>query len=424
MNALVRFANTKRPLPRIYILVGLLVAGYMFMNLTLWRTKPKPSDDVSNGVDSALNTIAKPNQGLRDWELIKAKSSKDQTMLVSIGSYRDIRCPVTLISLHNNAKYAGRVFVGLIQQNHEDDVDCVEQALKDESSPAFKEWVTGHVRVIRMSYLDGKGPCVARAQIVNKLYLSEDWIFQVDSHTRFVPEWDDVLLNDINGLPPKSCLSIYPLSDDIDNAEIPDAHVENQRICRGEFNHEKVMQPGGVRYSYRDHPKTVQGRAIPFMAAGMMIYPGYATKEVPWDENLIYLFQGEEVLFSMRMTVKGYKFYAPAENICFHYYGRADKPKVWDKQAFDKTYVQEMNWSVQRLKYIVGQISIDKVDNPDYTLRQIEKYGINFEDPVQLENYNKFLYRWRPLSFKDQVDFNYCSKEPNPDNEVIPKNYF
>jgi hypothetical protein len=136
---------------------------------------------------------------------------------------------------------------------------------------------------------------------------------------------------------------------------------------------------------------------------------------------LTYLFQGEEVLFSMRMTAKGYKFYAPKHNLGFHFYGRGGHPKVWDKQSFDKTYGQEAAWSVQRLKYIVGQIPKEKIDKPEKVLKEIDKYGINMNDPYQRQNIEKFLYKWRPLSFANMTEFDYCYKHPNLDDEETIK---
>ena len=45
------------------------------------------------------------------------KPRNDQSIFVSLGTYRDPYCPMTLKSLYANAQHPERLFVGLFQQN-------------------------------------------------------------------------------------------------------------------------------------------------------------------------------------------------------------------------------------------------------------------------------------------------------------------
>jgi hypothetical protein len=53
---------------------------------------------------------------------------------------------------------------------------------------------TRQVRVLHVDAADARGPSWAR-YLVQQLYRGEDFVLQVDSHTRFVSGWDDELLS-------------------------------------------------------------------------------------------------------------------------------------------------------------------------------------------------------------------------------------
>lgn len=51
-------------------------------------------------------------------------ADRNGTIFVSLVSYRDPLCPRTLLELFSKARTPRKVFVGLVQQNEDGDVDC------------------------------------------------------------------------------------------------------------------------------------------------------------------------------------------------------------------------------------------------------------------------------------------------------------
>ena len=55
---------------------------------------------------------------------------QNNSIFVSIASYRDVECPNTILNLYKNAKNPEKIFVGIRQQNNTGDSDCLEELLK------------------------------------------------------------------------------------------------------------------------------------------------------------------------------------------------------------------------------------------------------------------------------------------------------
>ena len=51
---------------------------------------------------------------------------KKNSIFVSVASYRDNVCFDTIKSLFGMAKYPENIFIGICQQNKEEDYDCIE----------------------------------------------------------------------------------------------------------------------------------------------------------------------------------------------------------------------------------------------------------------------------------------------------------
>jgi hypothetical protein len=131
---------------------------------------------------------------------------KKDTIFVSIASYRDNECEKTVKSLFDNAKYKNNCFVGICQQNN--------NKIDDDSLINIKEW-NCNINIIRISYLEAKGPTYAR-YLCSGLWNGEEYYLQIDSHTTFIKNWDEKLINMIKELKNrnislKPVLSYYPI---------------------------------------------------------------------------------------------------------------------------------------------------------------------------------------------------------------------
>ncbi|KAL0485736.1 hydroxyproline N-acetylglucosaminyltransferase [Acrasis kona] len=339
------------------------------------------------------------------------KSMEGKKIFVSLASYRDINCMRTLQSLYRTAQYPDNVYVGVLQQNSDRDSDCLSVGRFDdpsaESDLKLLLKYQDHIRTVRIDATEAKGPVYARWLTVDSMYRDEDYIFQVDSHTRFSPSWDALLLKDISILPPKSIISHYPLDWDSQNDTLPAAATVHTHImCGGNWNGEGILQPGGAYFSLKDlQGKPAEGA---FVAAGMTFYPREAAKEVPVDPYLKHLFHGEESSISFRWASRGWKFYTPSENVCFHFYMRENFPKFWDQQPPE--YATNLKNSLLRVKYLMGDIELDEINEPDVVLKEYEKYGIDYKDPEQAKNMKIYLEKFG-IDMKKKTMMDRCNSE-------------
>jgi hypothetical protein len=130
-------------------------------------------------------------------------------IFVSIPSYRDgQRCGKTIKALFDNAKDPTKVIVGVIEQNKvEEDPECIvtyctlqnpkinqqeikklfqaSEKVKDEC-PYFRQ-----IRFLGVYHIGAKGPAYARS-FARKLLANEEYCMQIDAHSDFIPQWDQV----------------------------------------------------------------------------------------------------------------------------------------------------------------------------------------------------------------------------------------
>ncbi len=301
------------------------------------------------------------------------------SIFVSIASYRDDVCSSTLESLYSQARFPENIFVGICQQNNEEiDPDCFNLANVPE---LYKK----NVRIIRIPYTDAQGPNFAR-YLCSTLVKNEDYYFQVDSHSAFVKDWDIKcikMITDIKslGLSNKPVISHYP-------KEITDSDSYLQysvpRICKSFFNERGMLSFLGAE----EIDTNGEYYNTPYVAGGMMFCESSFLKELPYDPDLPYIFVGEEILLSVRFYTNGWDVFTPSENIVFHEYTRADKPKIWtdqtysDQEAFDKILVYLELHSDKNKKLIYTN------NNPIYGLGK-ERSLQDFYDFIKADTKNK-----------------------------------
>ena len=312
-----------------------------------------------------------------------------KTIFVSIASYRDNQCPITLKSLYENAKFPERIYVGICQQNKLEDIDCINK--EDEVVEKNRK----NIRVIKLEHYEAKGPTWAR-YLCSKLYDGEDYYFQIDSHTKVVKDWDEKLEDMIERIGyKKSVISHYPpMIEEYDG----NTTTNVPRICKSFFNDREMISFNGAE----NHETNGNCYEVPYVAGGMFFCKGEFLRELPFDPTLDYLFVGEEILLSARFWTNGWNIYTPSTNIAFHFYTRKDEPKIWtdmvykDDDAFDK---------VKSLLLLTKQ-NKNKIDN---------NYGLGKERTL-----NEY-YSFAGIDIKNRiVTKNFC--KPNNMEEVITNN--
>jgi len=229
---------------------------------------------------------------------------EDKSIFVSVASYRDVECTNTLKDMYEKASFPGRVFVGLVQQNKSGDQQC-----------AFSH---ENIHKLKLDYTQARGPCYAR-YLASCLYKGESYFFQIDSHTKFNHGWDTDLVEMLEGLPSKNAvISNYPVSwSDKENTKVP---------------HFKSTKRYGKYYTYNPVFSSMKTKHETHLGSSgcMLFMRGEVLKQVYFDSELDWVFDGEEFLYSARLYTYGYDFYRPTKNVVYHFFGRKGHPKFWD----------------------------------------------------------------------------------------------
>jgi hypothetical protein len=293
---------------------------------------------------------------------------------VQIASYRDPQLPFTLRDCLANARYPNRLHFCVAHQY--DGAEDIFEFTKNHPSGA-------RFTFLHIPYKASRGACWARHQIQQQ-YCGEEFTLQLDSHHRFVKDWDIICIDMLKGLQargfPKPLLTAYLPSFD-PNA---DPHRRVQQPWRMNFDR---FTPEGVIFfmpsTIPDWESLSQPVPARFFSAHFTFTLGRHCLEVPHDPN--YYFHGEEISLAVRSYTYGYDLFHPHRLVAWHEYTRKGRSKHWDD---DRKWHVRNNVSLKRNRGLLG---IDdegpEIDFADFgfgslrTVAQYEQYaGIRFRD--------------------------------------------
>ena len=333
-----------------------------------------------------------------------------QTIFISLASYRDMECSPTLLDLFRVARNPYRVYVGLAQQNRAGDTPCLlpemygpflcaasgvvteqhaaarEAAARrrvlhggvdfrgtqpDSGMALFDErvcFLSDHVRVRDIDSRQAKGPTYGRYMAM-LLYRGEDLTLVLDSHNKFRPMWDTLGTSMLTRYDdPKAAMSHYPEAYTPDKADIDVYKTTTAYLCKAFFMKKfGYLRLNGIvigspddfvqNNKFNDLYVATKSDAIrksrnfrlpqPWVAGGFLFSSATIFRDVPFDPHLPYVFDGEEVLYSMRLWTHGYNLYSPPRGLCFHIYGRPKAPKVWSEFMFWYTLQDQVRPRIQ-----------------------------------------------------------------------------
>lgn len=317
--------------------------------------------------DKWLLPMDRDNQGYNLFDV-----RDDNSIFVSLASYRDENCPATLVEMFSKADRPDYLFVGLVQQNCvsgcktgvleggvvndvEPDIDCYDTFCDTDIGAPYCD--NSQVRNFFVNEAESLGPAVAR-YFASKLWQGETYFLQIDAHSLFRKGWDTVYVNDIQATPsyPRSVLSHYP----------PDTKVAQYweqpgyRICGGIFasspvEYEIIRLTAGIP---QDRGIPEKPCPAPFVGAGFFFAHSTFLATVPFDPYVPWVFMGEEILLSLRFWTWGYDIYSPTKNVLSHMYVRRHTPKFWEtvNRLFKNpsTHNDLTRMIIHRVKYIAG----------------------------------------------------------------------
>lgn len=297
----------------------------------------------------------------------------NQKIFIQIASYRDPQLLPTLNDLISNAKYPDNLVIGICwQRSKEDTWDTLDEYRDDK-----------RFKIIEVDYKDSLGVCWARNS-VQQLYDKEEYTLQIDSHHRFVKDWDEKLISTIKKLQDagykKPMLTGYIPSFDPEND--PDGRVQKP----WKMNFDRFTPEGIVFFmpaAFEDEDYGELPLMSRFYSAHFCFTLGDFCLEVQHDPN--YYFHGEEISIAVRAFTHGYDLFHPNEIIAWHEYTRKGRTKHWDD---DKTWHEKNTSCHSRNRKLFG-IDDEKSDidfgiygfGKERSLKDYEKYaGICFHN--------------------------------------------
>ena len=299
-------------------------------------------------------------------------AKKTNTIFIQIASYRDPQLLPTIKDLIKNAKYPENLRFGIAwQHKDEDQWDNLDEYIYD-----------NRFKIIDIDYKEAQGVCWAR-NLIQNLYQGETYTLQLDSHHRFVKDWDIILIDMLKSLQKKGykkpLLTSYIPSFDPDND--PKARIQEPwKMTFDRFIPEGAIffLPASFDPSIESIDEPLMGR---FYSAHFAFSIGQFAKEVKHDPY--YYFHGEEINIAVRAFTHGYDLFYPHKVVAWHEYTRRGRSKQWDDNT---EWGQRNEYCHMRNRQLFGMD--DPIEDMDFgkyhfgkvrSLKDYEKYaGISF----------------------------------------------
>jgi hypothetical protein len=314
---------------------------------------------------------------------------KKDKIFIQIASYRDPQLIPTLKDCIEKSKYPENLVFSISWQHSNEDVwDNLDEYKNDQ-----------RFKIIDIDYKDSKGACWARNQLQQQ-YDNEEYTLQIDSHHRFIDNWDEELILMYKGLVEKG--HEKPLLTGYISSFDPDNDPEGRVQVPWKMNFDRFIPEGAVFFlpasidNFKELTEPIPAR---FYSAHFAFASGSFVKEVPHDPE--YYFHGEEISIAVRAYTWGYDLFHPHKIIAWHEYTRKNRTKQWDD---DKTW---------HLKNDNSHLRNRKLFEMDGLIKDIDFGVYDFGNIRSLEDYE----RYAGISFKKRAVQKYTldnNLAPNP----------
>ena len=296
----------------------------------------------------------------------------NRKIFIQIASYRDPQLIPTLKDCIEKAKHPENLVFSIAWQHSVDDLWDNLDEFKDDS----------RFKIVDVNYKEAKGACWAR-NLLQQNYNDEEFTLQLDSHHRFIENWDEELINMYELL--KSKGHEKPLLTSYISSYDPDNDPAGRTMVPWKMNFDRFIPEGAVFFlpaSIDNHKELTEPIPARFYSAHFCFTTGQFVKEVPHDPE--YYFHGEEISIAVRAYTWGYDLFHPHKIVAWHEYTRKNRTKQWDD---DSTWVEKNNNCHLRNRKLFEMDDLEKdIDFGIYdfgTVRTLEDYeryaGLSFK---------------------------------------------
>jgi hypothetical protein len=300
------------------------------------------------------------------------------TIFIAIASYLDYEIKYTILDCINKSKYPENLYFSVCLQYDENEgtnESCIDELVNKYN-----------IKIVKYHYTQSEGGCWARNQ-AQLSYNGEKYSLQIDSHTRLIQNWDEIVISDYNKLKQtvnKPLISFLPPSyfrkDEL-GIDYNFTHLEEpDKIHIPKFN---SITPEYWPYheGYSNEVRTNgDNLSVKILYGGFVFGDGNWVKDIIQDPEHYYT--GEEFALTIRSFTHGYDLFTPSKILAWHrcHYNPLKKHFTDNKEIGDAKH----RHAIERLrKLIEGEnLSIYGLGN----VRTIEDYGnfagIDFKNKI------------------------------------------
>tara|TARA_B100000965_G_scaffold342563_1_gene311836 strand:+ start:86 stop:1087 length:1002 start_codon:yes stop_codon:yes gene_type:complete len=310
------------------------------------------------------------------------------SIFISIASYQDPLLVSTIFSAYENAQNKDQLVFSICDQS-DDGIQLEEVEFKDQ------------IHYEHVDPLFSKGPCWARHR-TQTFFNNENYFLQIDSHTQFAKDWDEIFIEQLNkissiksddGYHEKPIITSYPRGFEVMDFDkgIFGLHMEDKFTQVIMYRKDSLFSSGsfsrqiGMPTKYNDITHAI------LMAAGCVFAKGSFVKEIPYDPN--YYFYGEELSMALRAFTKGYSLFHIPDVPLFHLYtdvSNLPRKLHWSPEDDGKRAIKWTELDKRSLNRL-GDLFSDRVEEPLNlgNERSLEDYalisGVDLKNNVVLD---------------------------------------
>jgi [Skp1-protein]-hydroxyproline N-acetylglucosaminyltransferase len=311
--------------------------------------------------------------------------------------------------LYARAEFPDRIRVAILDQRVNGDPLCSQPAKPCSEDPYQALCQYKHlIDVYEMDAVLAVGPVFAR-HLAHRHYRGEYFAMQIDSHVRFVEHWDSDIVGQWKSAKNEMAVLSTYLSDIIGSIE-PETHkgIHKGRPIMCQSDYEGNGDNKHLRHGQQPEGEAgIKGQPTlhPFWAAGFSFARGHFVIQVPYDQHLPMVFQGEEISIGLRGFTYGYDYYAAERSTCFHMYAikeneakRKKVPLFWEHSDI---YAGSGLRAMKRLNTI---IKMGNYPPTEWVQDDIHKYGLG-----KIRNVEKFFKVFGIYTDEQRVEHHLCS---------------
>ncbi len=268
------------------------------------------------------------------------------TIFISIASYCDELLFFTINDCFSKAKHSKNLRFGVVDQNSESQKDKIE-----------KLDFANQIKYVYVNKLETFGVSWAR-NIVFSLWDNETYLLQIDSHTLFEENWDELLIEQHTHLlkiSKKPIITTYPYGFKFDENLNPTfKRPSGTHVLTLEPHPDALLEEDNAVLRFTAvHLKSAVAINGYHIAAGFIFTHASFIEEVPYDPYLY--FHGEEQSLNIRAYTRFWEVYHPTWIPLYHHYKTKGEDYIthhWHKSVEKKrslNYAYLKNRSKERI---------------------------------------------------------------------------